>query len=270
LKGENIMDINEIRGHWYASIYDKEETETDDIEFILEIIGNNPKKILEVCCGTGRILVPLAKSGHKVTGFDINEYMLKRIPDKIIGMNNIEYFKANALTDDWRKGYDIVVLAGNVMMNIETESNYEDAQKLFIKKASSALDVGGYILLDFALYANPEEVFGSIKEDRTIFEGYDDKGVYGKYILCNGEEYNKVTRMVHGKRRIELILQNGEKDTYEYISKKRIPTLIDIREWLKENNFEIEQEYGDRNKEPISKKTNRAIIYARKKSTTPP
>jgi hypothetical protein len=29
------MDINKIRNHWYANIYDKEVTETDDVEFLL-------------------------------------------------------------------------------------------------------------------------------------------------------------------------------------------------------------------------------------------
>jgi SAM-dependent methyltransferase len=231
---------------------------------MLEIIGKESKNILEACCGTGRILISLAKAGHKVTGFDIDEDMLERIPDKIIGLNNINYFKANALIDDWGNDYDIVIIAGNVMMNIVTESNYEDAQKLFIKKASSALKVGGYILLDFNLYPNPEEIFSPDKKDRVIFEGYDDKGIYGKFILCSGGEYNKITQMSYGKRRMELILQNGEKTVYEYNLEKRIPTIIDIKKWLKDNLFEIEQEYGNKNKEPISEKTNKATIYARK------
>jgi len=261
------MDINELRRHWYASIYDKEVTETDDIEFILEIIGNDPKNVLEACCGTGRILVPIAKAGHNTTGFDINDDMLERIPLKIIGIDNVKYYKADALADDWGENYDIVILAGNVIMNIETDGNYEDAQRIFIQKACFALKDNGYILLDFDLHNNPEEIFGPSKEDRIIFEGYDDKGIYGKYILCAGGEYNKDTHMCFEKRRIELILQNGEKYEYEYDSKKRIPTLVDIKKWFQENNFEIEHEYGNRNREPISDKTNRAIIYAKKKKS---
>ena len=254
-----------MRNHWYANIYDKEVTETDDIEFLLGIIGKKSKNILEACCGTGRILVPLGKAGHKATGFDIDEDMLERIPEKIIGMDNIKYFKANALIDNWGSEYDIVILAGNVMMNIVTDDNYGDAQRQFIQKASSALKIGGYILLDFDLHANPEEIFSPTKEDRVLFEGYDDKGVYGKYIICRGGEYNKITQMTYGKRRIELILPDGEKNIYEYNSEKRIPTLIDIKVWLKESNFEIEQEYGSKDKESISEKTHRATIYARKK-----
>jgi SAM-dependent methyltransferase len=258
------MDINETRKHWYAYIYDQEVTETDDIEFLLKIIGEKPQNILEACCGTGRILVPLAKVGHNVTGFDIDEYMIERISKKIVGMNNIKHYKLDAIKEDWGSDYDIVVLAGNVMMNIETTGNYENAQRIFIKNAGKALKVGGHIYLDFDLHSNPEDIFGPSQEERVVFEGHDDKGIYGKYIICKGGGYNKDTQMSLGKRKIELVLKNGEKNIYEYDSNKRIPQLNEIRKWLNENNFEIEQEYGNNNKDPISDKTHRATIYAKK------
>jgi SAM-dependent methyltransferase len=257
------MDIKEIRKHWYAFIYDYEETQTDDIDFLQKIIGNVPKNILEVCCGTGRILAPLAKSGHKVTGLDIDEYMLERISAKINGLNNIHYYRADAVNDDWIGKYDIIILAGNIMMNIETDGNYEEAQKAFIKKASTALINGGYIYLDFNLDHNLEDIIKYTKE-WVIFEGTDDNGVYGKFIMCNGGTYNKSTQMNCRNRRIELTLKNGEKDIYEYTVNKRIPSLMDIKKWLKEYNFVIEQEYGNYVGDPISEKTNRAIIYAKK------
>ena len=258
------MNMDETRKHWYAYIYDQEVTETDDIDFLLEIIGKEPKNVLEACCGTGRILVSVAKAGHKASGFDIDEYMLERIPAKTIGINNINYYKMDATGNGWGSDYDAVILAGNVMMNIETNENYEDAQREFIKRAGQALKTGGYIYLDFDLHSEPENVFGSIPEERIVFEGCDDKDVYGKYIICKGGSYDKDTQMAFGRRKLELVFQNGEKDIYEYDSKKRIPKLGEIKEWLKENNFKIEQEYGNRNKEPISNKTHRAILYAKK------
>jgi hypothetical protein len=143
---------------------------------------------------------------------------------------------------------DIIVLAGNVMMNIETIGSYEETQKTFIKNSGKALKTGGYIYLDFTLYNNQEDVFGPNKEERTIFECYDDTGVYGKYIICDGGGYDQDTQIAYGKRKIELVLKNGEKNVYEYISNKRIPKLTDIKEWLRETGFTIEQEYGNYNR----------------------
>lgn len=260
------MDISGIRKHWYANIYDKHhETQTDEIDCLLKIIGSDQKNILEVCCGTGRILAPIAKNGHYITGFDIDEYMLERIPEKITGLDNVRYYKADALNVDWGNDFDVVILAANIMMNIITDGNYEDAQRLFIQKAGRAIKQDGHIYLDFNHF-NLDSIgtWTLAEEDRVIFEDYDEKKVYGKFIYCKGDSYDEKTQMNYGKRRIELILPDGRNEIYEYPVNKRIPTLNDVKRWLDENNFEIEFEYGNYKEEPISGTTDRAIIYAKK------
>ena len=206
----------------------------------------------------------LAKNGHKITGVDIDEYMLERLYKKLIGLNNVNILKADTLKDNWGENFDLIILACNIMMNIETLDDYEKAQKTFIKNSSNALKKGGYLYLDFTLYNDPEKVFGTVEKEWTIFEGLDDNGITGKFIMCKGGMYNKNTQMCTGKRRIELNQQNGKQHVYEFIVKKRIPTLIEIEKWLQENDFNIEQKYGNYNMEPISGKTNKAIIYAKK------
>ena len=140
------MDFTELRNYWYACVYDQTfSSQIEDIEFLLNIIGKESKKILEVCCGTGRILVPLAKAKHTVTGIDIDEFMMERISSKNVEMKNIDFFKANALKDEWGHDYDITVLACNIMMNIIANNDTEKPQKIFIEKAAKALKTGGYI-----------------------------------------------------------------------------------------------------------------------------
>jgi len=257
-----ILNINKIKSHWYAYIYDKQENQTNDVELMLKILGDKPKKILEACCGGGRILVPLAKAGHEVTGFDMDEDMLSQIPGKVTGLSNIKFYKADAVNSCWGNDYDVVVLAGNIMINIGTDMDYKEAQKLFIKKVSDALKVGGYIYLDFYLNAHPEKVFNITKE-RVYFEGADDMGVYGRYIVCPGC-YNPETQMTNGKSRTEITLPDGETFIFEEVTAKHIPTLQNVHDWLGCYGFVIEQEYGDYDKNPISEITNRVIIYARK------
>ena len=256
------MDINKIKSHWYAYIYNKQENQTYDVELMLQILGDKPKKILEVCCGGGRILILLAKAGHIVVGFDMDEDMMTQIPGKINGLSNIKFYKADAIHSGWGSDYDVVVLAGNIMINIETDIDYREAQKLFIRKASDALKVGGYIYLDFDLHAHPEKVFNSTSE-RVHFEGIDDTGVYGRYIGCGGS-YNLETQMTSGKSRTELKLPNGETFIFEKKSAKHILTLQNVHDWLDYYGFVVEQEYGDYDKSPISESTHRAIIYARR------
>lgn len=238
-----------------------EETETYDVEFLLETLGKEKLNVLEVACGSGRILVPLARAGHNVTGFDCNDEMLALLPVKTEGLSNIRYYKLDAVNSDWGSNYDVVVEASNLMINIIAD-NYLEAQKLFISKAAKALKSGGHIYLEFNLFSHPEKIFNSSQE-RVIFTGEDDYGVYGQYKSFY-EKYDAKTQMTERKIVTEITLLNGEHYTFEGFSRKYIPTLAQIHSWLDDNGFEIEFEYGDFNKNQISDTTSNAIIWAKK------
>lgn len=256
------MNKNKIINSWFADLYDQLETQTDDVEFLLSIIGKKPKNILEVCCGSGRILVPLARVGHYVTGFDISEDMMSKIPDKANGLSNLQFYKADAVNSVWGSDFDIIVLAGNILINIESDMDYKKAQQLFIKKAANSLKIGGYIYLDFNLLAKPEQFFGQ-KQERIIFEGIDSNGVYGKYIVFGGT-FDTATQICRGRNRTELVTREGEEIIVEKEAIKHIPTLYDVHEWLANAGFSVELEYGDYSGNPVGENTYRAIIYAKK------
>ena len=69
-----------------ATIYDRiapyydllHRTLTEDVGFILTLAGRTGGPILELGCGTGRLLVPLARAGYTVTGLDNSRAMLSR------------------------------------------------------------------------------------------------------------------------------------------------------------------------------------------------
>ena len=78
-----MYNEKDIIAKWNSEKYDCNEVEMDDVEFALSIIRKVPQKILEIACGSGRFLVPMAKAGHKVVGLDFDKHMLNRIEAKI-------------------------------------------------------------------------------------------------------------------------------------------------------------------------------------------
>ena len=56
-----------------------------DIEFFLQKARGQGDPILELGCGTGRVLLPLAEAGHRVVGLDLSEPMLNRCRAKLEG-----------------------------------------------------------------------------------------------------------------------------------------------------------------------------------------
>lgn len=257
--------ITHVRNYWYAYIYEQQVIQGDEVAFILETIGKEPRNVLEVACGGGRILAPIAKAGHTATGFDIDKYALERCGQKSKQYSNARCYCADALKDNWGTDYDIAILSGNVLINIVTDGDYMDAQKLFVQKAAGALKQGGHLYLDFDCYDRIEETSSSNNE-WVCFEGTDDRGTYGKYIVISGE-YDPVTRMnITSSRRFEITPQNGEMFAYTYESLKHYPTLYQVHEWLSEAGFTVEWEYGGYDRRPIDESVigNRAIIWAKK------
>ncbi|MDE6915708.1 MAG: class I SAM-dependent methyltransferase, partial [Lachnospiraceae bacterium] len=95
-----MYNEKDIIAQWNAEMYDMNETYTDDVAFALMLMGTTPKKVLEIACGSGRFLVPVAKAGHDATGLDFDVYMLERIARKITN-EKIKWYKADVIRDDW-------------------------------------------------------------------------------------------------------------------------------------------------------------------------
>jgi SAM-dependent methyltransferase len=60
-------------------LYDAEHDEFGhDVDLLLSIADQLDGPILELGCGSGRVLVPLAEAGYQVTGVDLSPVMLER------------------------------------------------------------------------------------------------------------------------------------------------------------------------------------------------
>ena len=67
-----------------ARYYDSEYRFTEDVGLYLEMAGKIRGEILELGCGTGRIVIPFAENGYRITGLDISPLMLEKAREKII------------------------------------------------------------------------------------------------------------------------------------------------------------------------------------------
>ena len=79
-------DHNAYRSVEFAEVYDAIYAGREDTSFWQEIAaGAVGGAILELGCGTGRVLLPLARVGHEVTGIDLSERMLDVCRAKLQG-----------------------------------------------------------------------------------------------------------------------------------------------------------------------------------------
>ena len=266
------MNRKFIAKHWYADSYEKFENHTNDVEFFLKVLreqtGPSPQKILEVACGGGRICVPLAQAGHIITGFDADEARLIHCYRKMKNIPNIVCFHADALTADWGKEFDVVVMAGNVLINIETEMDYTEAQKIFIRKAAAALRPGGRLLLDYDQHTEESAVkfFNRSGESGNEPVYTDDLGTSGKFKRY-GCVYDPVTHICTWANHMELLTNSGEKIIESTMGYKHIPMINQVYGWLADAGLTVEKSYRNYSDEPVSENETdyvKATVWAKK------
>jgi SAM-dependent methyltransferase len=136
--------------HLIAELYDVEhDTFRDDIDLLLtfaDIVGD---PILEMGCGSGRILVPLAEAGFNVVGLDRSATMLDRARSRMANAgvsDRVTLFQGD-LVDALSapKGpFGLVIYSLNALMHLSSpESQLES-----LRNARKSLDPRGQIIID--------------------------------------------------------------------------------------------------------------------------
>jgi SAM-dependent methyltransferase len=87
--------------------------EVDLVEWLTAESGG--RRILDAGCGTGRVAIELSRRGFSVTGVDADAAMLDKAQSKAPELRWLEADLAQ-LPDGMDAEYDVVVLAGNVMI----------------------------------------------------------------------------------------------------------------------------------------------------------
>lgn len=72
-----------ITWDWVAELYDTYVTTTLDIPFYLSQTAGVTGEMLELMCGTGRVSIPLAEAGARLTCVDASAGMLVRLREKL-------------------------------------------------------------------------------------------------------------------------------------------------------------------------------------------
>ncbi len=137
----------------YASLpdlYDLEHADfDDDLSLYLnlaEIIGD---PILELGCGTGRILLPLADAGWRVTGIDRSAAMLAKARSAVAAGGS--QARVHLIESDFSQAasavggpFGLVIIGLNGFMHLPSP----DAQLLCLRAARDALDPRGQLVID--------------------------------------------------------------------------------------------------------------------------
>ncbi|HEX2187528.1 MAG TPA: class I SAM-dependent methyltransferase [Longimicrobiaceae bacterium] len=106
--------------------------------------------VLELCCGTGRVGIPLARAGHAVTGVDLSEAMLDRLRDRLARETEEVRGRVSLARQDVarldlpQKAFRLAILPFNSLLCI---TRMED-QLSTLRAAARHLTPGGLLVVD--------------------------------------------------------------------------------------------------------------------------
>lgn len=234
----------------------------DDIPFYLRLARMFGGPILELGCGTGRVSIPLAKEGHRVTGLDLSLPMLLEAHRKA----RLEGVKVALLQSDCRRfalkaSFRLVLFPFNAIVHLLDRESLEAC--LACVRRHLAPD-GRFVLDTF----NPDLSFlVRSPADRFPLVEYDDPHGRGRVVVTEQSSYDRASQLNHVVWRYEI---GGVPDARVACFTMRLlfPQELDALLWY--NGFEVEHKYGDYRMEPFSSSSRKQLVVARPRGSCAP
>jgi SAM-dependent methyltransferase len=137
----------------FPRLYDLDTDDlVDDLGFYVALARRTGGPVLEVGCGTGRVLVPLAVAGFDVTGIDLDAGMLERARGRIARAEvgeRARVVEADARSFSLHERFGLAVIALNSFLHFVSD----DDQLGVLRAIRQHLKRGGLLVLDLP---NPE------------------------------------------------------------------------------------------------------------------
>ena len=120
-----------------AVYYDLEHHDiTDDLPVLTEFARASPGPILELACGTGRVLPALAAAGQPVVGLDCSKAMLQRAQRRLIAESlprTVWLLRGDMRAFRLRARFGLIVVAFNSFMHLTTQRTQEQALRVIAR-----------------------------------------------------------------------------------------------------------------------------------------
>jgi ubiquinone/menaquinone biosynthesis C-methylase UbiE len=254
---ENFYDI-------FADFYDQLLDEyIQDTPLWIEYAQKCKSPVLELACGTGRALIPIAREGFEITGLDSNVSMLKKAKEKIKKepqevQNRIELIKSDMTDFQIKKKFNLILIVFNSFQHLMTIQDQDNCLKSIHRHLT---DKGRLIITVFYPdLTRPEGVIR--KEDYKIVPDYPEKG--DKTELLYYQYFNHKKQETNVSYLVDTQKPNGQ------LQRKRMSFTIhyffpsEFERMLISNGFMIEELFGNFDKSQFRGKSPLMIFVARK------
>jgi SAM-dependent methyltransferase len=246
----------------YARFYDPDLGDLDaDLGFYEQFAARCGSPILELGCGTGRVLLPLARQGYRVTGIDASAEMLERARAKI-GAEELDERVTLAQQEmaklDLGERFNMAFAALNSFAHLHTTEEQLQA----LARIHRHLTPGGLLIADMF---NPD--MGRLLDARgqvALAKVIPEPGTGRRLMRFYSEEVDLGRQLIHTTYIIDEIDAGGNVRRTLFPFTLRYVFRYELELLLRHAGFEVEAIYGSYDLDEFSGDSEKMIAVARK------
>jgi SAM-dependent methyltransferase len=218
--------------------------------------------ILEIGCGTGRLLLPLAETGHTLTGLDLSKVALdaaqakiraagltKRVSVRLADMRNFELRQRN---------FALALIPLNTFMHCHTL----DDQLATLKTICRHLQPGGQLIIDLF---HPDPTMLAEADGRLYFEADMMDDLTGRLVQWYWRhDIDLAQQMRHLTYILDEIDEEGRVRRVQIPFSLRFIYRYELELLLRASGFTLETIYGSYELEPFHSHSPKMIVVAKK------
>ena len=233
-----------------AHIYDGLNTFLSDLQFYKKWLpADKDARILELCCGTGRLTIPIAQEGYTICGVDYTPSMLEQARAKAAKAGlEINFIEADIRTLDLQEQFDFIFIPFNSIHHLYGNKDLFGA----LEGVKKHLKNGGLFLID-CFNPNIQYIVENEKGQAVIAEYKTDDG--RKVLIKQTMRYESATQI----NRIEWhYFINGEFHSTQNLDMRLFfPQELDA--YLEQVGFNVIHKFGGFGEEAFGNESEKQI-----------
>jgi ubiquinone/menaquinone biosynthesis C-methylase UbiE len=241
-----------------------------DIKFVCDLAEKSGGEMLELGCGSGRLLLPLAQAGHVVTGIDNSKMMLARARERIAAESEVvqqritlieadmtRFGVENAFTEHSRTAcFSLIIIPYNTFLHLN-----DSQATATLKHIRKHLTKDGSLFIDLI---NPFAIADTPDTAEFTFEGQFTDPTTGETILQFAANHlDEANQTLHINWAYDVAKSDGTpsqrtiaKSTYHY----RFPHQLDLL--LQQTGLKLTTIYGDYDRSSFNEESERLLLIA--------
>lgn len=240
-----------------------------DVDFFVEAAKGSGGPVLEVGCGTGRVLIPTARAGVDIIGLDLSPHMLdvcrQRLRDEPAAVRSrVQLIQADMRDFELNQAFKLVTVPFRPFQHLTTVPD----QLSCLGSIHRHLVEGGRLILDLfnpSLEKLVQDDLGQEFGEEPEFTMSDGRRIIRRHKLVARDYFNQINQ-------VELIYYvthpDGREEKLVHAFAMRYLYRFEAEHLLARCGFEVQQVYGDYDKSPYGSNYPGELIFIAQKVTT--